>query len=131
VVKASVLFRFTSIAVFLQLVLGGLLTFAFIAPLPHMIFGFVVFALALATMVFTWVSKPAFRPLRIMSAALVGLLTLQIVLGLAALGGDPVLGWIHFVNAMAIYGLSVSSSVMSMRWDHMARAETNAAPATG
>ncbi|MFI5421395.1 MAG: hypothetical protein ACHQ1H_10555 [Nitrososphaerales archaeon] len=119
------LFRVTAAAVFIQLVLGGLLTFDFISAAPHIITGFIVFILAIVTMVLAITSKPVFKPIRMMSIILVVLLLVQILLGFATLGsGSQVLAWIHFVTAMAIYGLVVSGAVIAIRWDQMARAGT-------
>jgi len=47
--KIQLWFRVTSLLVFLQIALGGLLTFSFITALPHIITGFVVLAFAIAT----------------------------------------------------------------------------------
>lgn len=116
------IFRGTAIAVFLQLLLGGLLTFGFVPASPHIILGFLVLILAIAGMIVALVSKPSFRPVKTMSVVLVILLLLQIILGFATLGsGSTVLAWLHFVNSLAIYGIAVSGAFMAMRWDRMAR----------
>ncbi len=116
------LFRITGIVVFIQLALGGLLTFDFIPAAPHIVVGFLVFALAIATTVAVWMSKPSFRPARMMSAGLVALILVQIVLGFATLGtGSTVLAWIHFVVALGIYGMNIAGTFMVMRWDQMTR----------
>jgi len=121
-VKAGILLlRTTAVAVFLQLLLGGLLTFDFASAAPHIVLGFVVLALAIASMVVALRSKPPFRPIRVMSISLVLLMLLQIVLGFATLGtGSAVVAWLHFVTALAIYGLAVSGAFLAMRWDSMA-----------
>ncbi len=71
--------------VFFQLLLGGLLTYDFISPAPHIVLGFVVFILAIATMVASLVAKPSSRPVKMVSIALVLLIVVQILLGFAAL----------------------------------------------
>jgi heme A synthase len=115
-------FRVTAVAVFLQLLLGGLLTFDFVSAAPHIILGFLVFILAIAAMALAWTSKPAFKPLKGMSVALVVLIIIQIILGYSTLDtGDAFVAWVHFVNALAIYGIAVSAAFMSMRWERMAR----------
>ena len=120
---APLLFRLTGIVVFVQLLLGGLLTFAFITALPHIIVGFAVFILAFGTMIASLVAKPSFRPMKAVSIALVVLLLVQIILGFVALGsGSPAIGWVHFVNAMAIYGTAILGTFTAMRWNHMAGA---------
>jgi len=114
------LFRLTAAAIFLQLVLGGLLTYDFISPTPHIIVGFAVFALAIATMIFAFVGKPVFRPVRILSIGLVTLIIIQIILGFATLAnGSSVIAWIHFVNALAIYGMSVVGIFLAIQWNRI------------
>jgi heme A synthase len=118
---APFLFRLTGIVVFIQLLLGGLLTFAFITALLHIIVGFAVFILAIGTMIASLVAKPSFRPMKAVSVAMVVLLLVQIILGFVALGsGGSAIGWLHFANAMAIYGAAISGTFTAMRWNHMA-----------
>jgi heme A synthase len=122
---APLLFRLTAIVVFIQLLLGGLLTFAFITALPHIIVGFAVFILAIATMVVSLFAKPSFKPMKAVSIVMVALILVQIILGFVALGsGGAAIGWLHFANAMAIYGAAISGTFTAMRWNHMARAMT-------
>ncbi|HZW54906.1 MAG TPA: hypothetical protein VFF30_01305 [Nitrososphaerales archaeon] len=118
----TLLFRVTGIVVFIQLLLGGLLTFDFIGAVSHIITGLIVFILALATMIVVLVSKPALRPLRGMSIGLVALIVIQIILGFETLQtGSSILAWIHFVVAMGIYGITIAGTFMAMRWDQMAK----------
>jgi hypothetical protein len=120
---APLLFRLTGIVVLIQLLLGGLLTFAFITALPHIIVGFAVFILAIATMIVSLMAKPSFRPMKAVSVAMVVLILVQIILGFVALGsGGAAIGWLHFANAMAIYGAAISGTFTAMRWNHMAGA---------
>jgi heme A synthase len=122
---APLLFRLTAIVVFIQLLLGGLLTFAFITALPHIIVGFAVFILAIATMLVSLFAKPSFKPMKAVSIVMVALILVQIILGFVALGsGGAAIGWLHFANAMAIYGAAISGTFTAMRWNHMARAMT-------
>src|SRR5579872_3933943 len=69
-----VLFRMTAIVIFIQLAIGGLLTFDFINATAHIITGFIVFILAIVTMILAITSKPVFKPIRTMSIVLVVLL---------------------------------------------------------
>jgi heme A synthase len=116
------LIRLTAVVVVLQLLLGGLLTFDFISAEPHIVLGFVVFILAIVTMVVSLVAKPSFRPLKLISVALVVLILVQIIIGFVTLkDGSGVVAWIHFANALVIYGVAVSAAFMSMRWDVMAK----------
>ncbi len=110
----------TAIAVFLQLLLGGLLTFGFIPPELHVINGFIVFGLAIATLVVSLVSKPPFRPAQRLATAIVVLILIQIALGFVTLNsGSQVLAWVHFAVAMGIYGMAIAGTFMALRWDHM------------
>jgi heme A synthase len=120
---APFLFRLTGIVVFIQLLLGGLLTFAFISALPHIIVGFAVFILAIGTMIASLMAKPSFRPMKAVSVVMVLLILVQIILGFVTLGsGSSVIGLLHFANAMAIYGAAISGTFTAMRWNHMAGA---------
>ena len=114
----SLLFRITTIVVFLQLLLGGLLTFDFIAAGAHILTGLIVFLLAVATMIASLVSKPRSRSLQMTSTAMVVLIIVQIMLGFDPLDtGNQVIAWIHFVNAMAIYGVAISGTFVALKLD--------------
>jgi heme A synthase len=110
-----ILFRVTGFALGIQLLLGGLLTFGFISAFAHIVFGFVLFALAIATMVVWLVTKPPFRPLQGISVVIVVLILVQIVLGFATLeSGSQFIAFVHFVNAMAILGVTVAGTVIAV-----------------
>lgn len=115
------LFRITGIVVFAQLALGGLLTFDFIPAAPHIAVGFLVFLLAIATLVVAWTVRPAFRPLRMLSVGLVALILVQIVLGFATLStGSDLLAWVHLLVAFGIYGMTIAGTFMAVRWNQTA-----------
>jgi len=115
-----ILFRVTSLVVFLQLLLGGLLTFNFISPELHIINGFIVFGLAVATLVVSLVSKPSFKPVQGIASGMVILILIQIALGFATLNsGNQFLAWVHFAVATGIYGMAVAGTFLAMRWDQM------------
>jgi heme A synthase len=116
------LFRVTAILVFLQIALGGLLTFNFITSIPHIITGFVVLAFAIITLVLAQTLKPPFRPLQGLSIGLVLLTIVQIILGFSFLAtNNDVIAWVHLLAAVGIYGMAVSGTFMSMRLDHDSR----------
>jgi len=124
------LFRIIAGLIFLQIALGGLLTFGFISAAIHVVFGLIVFAAAVAALVMTMVSKPAFRPIQIISTIIVVLLVVQIILGFITLGsGNEVIAWVHLLNAIAVYGLAISASFTALRWDQVARTQLGNAPA--
>lgn len=116
-----ILFRITGAVLGLQLILGGLLTFGFISPEAHIINGFILFFLAIATMVVWLISKPAFRPMQTISAVIVILILIQIALGFVTLNtGSQGLAFVHFMVALAIFGVTLSGAFMALRWDRMA-----------
>jgi hypothetical protein len=114
------LFRLTAVVVSLQLILGGLLTFDFINAAPHIVLGLIVFALAIATTIFAFIGKPAFKPVRGLSVGMVTLIIVQIILGFVALDtGSSVIAWIHFVVALGIYGMAVAGIFLAVQWNRM------------
>ncbi|MDG6901835.1 MAG: hypothetical protein JRM80_07730 [Nitrososphaerota archaeon] len=118
--KTSIIFRITGIALFIQLALGGLLTFGFVDPLAHIVWGAVVGILALVTLAFVIRLKPRPRPLTGLSVGLVLLLVLQVVLGFYTLDtGDQAVAWVHFINSLAIYGMGVAGTFMALGIDKM------------
>jgi heme A synthase len=119
------LFRLTAAVVFIQLALGGLLTFDFIGAAPHIIVGFIVFGLAIATMVFALITKPAFKPIQRLSIGLVVLLVVQIILGFATLSsGSAVIAWVHLLNALAIYGMAIAGTFLAIQWNRKSNERT-------
>ncbi|MCL4519629.1 MAG: hypothetical protein M1587_10585 [Thaumarchaeota archaeon] len=118
----SLLFRITAIAIFVQLLLGGLLTFDFINAGVHILMGLVVFVLAIGSAIASLVSKPEQRLLQITSFVMVALIIGQMMLGLDTLDtGNQVIAWIHFVNAIAIYSIALLGAVISLRSDQASK----------
>ena len=123
--KIQLWFRVTSLLVFLQIALGGLLTFSFITALPHIITGFIVLAFAIVALVMAQRLKPAFRPLQGLSVGLVLLIVVQIVLGFTTLStGNQMIAWVHLLVAMAIYGMVIAGTFMSMRLDYRSKEQS-------
>jgi heme A synthase len=113
------LFRVTMILVFIQIALGGLLTFDFITWIPHAITGFIVLGLAIVTLIVAQTTKPPFRPLQGLSIGLVLAIVVQIILGFVTLNtGNEVIAWVHLLVAVGIYGMVVSGTFMSMRLNY-------------
>lgn len=120
--KIQVWLRITSIIVFLQIALGGLLTFNFITAIPHIITGFVVLGVAVVTFVLAQKLKPPFRPLQGLSTGLVLAVIVQIILGFYTLAsGNQATAWVHLLVAMVIYGMTIAGTFMSMRLDYQSR----------
>jgi heme A synthase len=120
---AVVLFYVTGAVIFLQLVSGGLRIFGFVDESTHIAIGFITFIIAVITLVAAASTKPRYRPAISMSALLVVLILIQGLLGFDYLGTNS-LGviFVHFANALVIYGLAVSSVFMAMRWNKMTAA---------
>src|SRR2546427_12615914 len=99
--KVHLWFRITSIVVFLQIALGGVLTFSFITSLPLIITGFAVLAFAIVTLVVAQTLKPPFRPLQGLYVALILWIIVQIILGFPTFStGNVVMAWAHLIVAM-------------------------------
>ena len=112
----GLVFQITTVAVFLQLLLGGLLTFDFINAGVHIVTGLVVFVLAIVAMIVSFVSRPRSKSLQLTSVVLVVLIIIQIVLGFNTLKtGNQVIAWIHFANAMVIYGVAIAGTFVALR----------------
>lgn len=110
--KTFVLFAILTAGIFVQLLLGGLLTFNFITPPVHIVVGFAIFAISIAAMIFVFVEKRATRKLRIMSALIVALIVVQILLGFSTLkNGDQAIAWGHFANSLLIFGVSIVAAI--------------------
>lgn len=123
--KIQLWFRITSLLVFLQIALGGLLTFSFIEALPHIITGFIVLAFAIVALLMAQRLKPPFRPLQRLSIGLVLLIVVQIILGFTTLStGNQVVAWVHLLVAMGIYGMVIAGTFMSMRLDYRSREQS-------
>lgn len=117
------LLRVTSAVLGLQLLLGGLLTFGFISSEAHIVVGFLLFILSIATMAAWLAAKPSFRPMKVVTIVIVILILLQIVLGESTLhSGNQAVAFLHFVNALAIFGATISGTFMAMRWEQMSKA---------
>jgi heme A synthase len=124
-------FRVTSLVVFLQIALGGLLTFSFIEALPHIITAFIVLAFAVVALVMAQRLRPPFRPLQGLSVGLVSLIVVQIILGFTTLStGNQVVAWVHLLVAMGIYGMVIAGTFISMRLDYALREQPPATAST-
>ncbi len=126
--KVQLLFRATGILVFLQIALGGLITFDFVSwPVPHIITGFAVLAFAIAILVLALTLKPPFKPLRGLAMGLVSLIVVQIILGFYTLSTDNLaVAWVHLLVAAGIVGMVTAGAFMSMRLDYRSRKQSPA-----
>src|SRR5579864_7359963 len=102
----------------LQFVLGDLVSNELIGPTYHIALGFLVLAMALATMVVALTSKLSLRSLKLVSILLVVLVALQIPLGFALLGSGSLLSSVaHVVNAIAILVITFSGYFLARNWE--------------
>ncbi len=121
--KVSLLYRITAAAVFVQIALGGLLTFDFIDSGVHRAFGAIVFILAIVALVVVARLKPRPKQLMGLTVGVVALMVVQVLLGFSTLdSGDQSVAWVHLVVAMAIYGRAVAGTFMAVDIDVTARA---------
>lgn len=114
------MFRVLGIALFVQLALGGLVTFGFLGTEVHVAFGAILGLLAIATLAFV-VRLPS-KPGRLMWITVgIGVdILLQAMLGFAAMNMGDVVSWLHFLNALAIYGMTLAATFMAMGASRMA-----------
>ncbi len=119
----SLLFRITGIVLFIQLALGGLVTFGYLDWTVHMMWGVVLGILAIVTLVF--VLRMPSRPRQLVGLTIgIGVdILVQAMLGFAAQDtGNDVISWIHFLNSLAIYGMSLFGTFMAMAAARMSQA---------
>jgi hypothetical protein len=113
--NSQLVFRVTGVALGIQLALGGLVTYAYLDWRVHMVWGVILGVLALLNLVLV-VRMPS-RPRRLVGLTVaIGVdILIQGLLGFATQGtGSNALAFVHFLNALAIFGLSLSGSFMAM-----------------
>lgn len=112
--RVSLSIRLAALVIFVQLALGGLLTFDFISPTAHIATGFLVLGLAVLVVIVLFQQDKAYARLKNMSIAMVGLILVQVALGFATLeSGNQILAWLHLLVALAIYGMIVSETFIA------------------
>ncbi|MDG6953908.1 MAG: hypothetical protein JRN33_02850 [Nitrososphaerota archaeon] len=117
-VNVSLLFRITGAALGVQVALGGLVTFGFLDPSAHIVWGLVLGVLAIVSLVY--VARLSPRPKRLFGLTIgIGVdILLQALIGFAALGTSGALSsgisWIHLLNAFAIFAMSIMGSGMAI-----------------
>ncbi len=114
---ASLLVRITGVAIFIQMALGGLLTFGYIPADLHMAFGVILLLLTILAVLLLIRAPSRFRTVRFMLVGVVLLIVVQGVLGFVTIStGNNLLAWVHLIVAIGIYGMNVSASVMIASW---------------
>ncbi|MDG6998279.1 MAG: hypothetical protein JRN15_04100 [Nitrososphaerota archaeon] len=125
------LFRITSLAVFIQIALGGLVTFEVLpfkvsnfdlVTLLHVINGIVVFILVVVAATAALRSKPSHKGLSELSGAMIIVLILQVTIGLTmvAVIDSAVLSWIHLLIGVLIYAMTLVGRSFAMLRDQAA-----------
>ncbi len=111
----QLVYRITGIAVFVQLALGGLVTFNYLDAGVHVVWGVVVGALVVVALVLALRLKPRPKQLVGITVGLGADMVLQAILGFAAMGtGNDIVAWVHFLNSLAIYGMGVAATFMAI-----------------
>ena len=130
-VNIALLFRITGAALGVQVALGGLVTFGFLDPSVHIVWGVVLGALAIVSLVY--VARLSPRPKRLFGLTVgIGVdILLQALIGFAALRTSGALSggiaWIHLLNAFAIFAMSIMGSGMAIAAGRMTAAPPTAA----
>ena len=125
--KLARLFRLTATVVLVQIALGGLVTFGFVAPLVHIVWGTLVVAVAIFTAVTALRTKPPDGGLRGVSTGLMVGLLAQVALGFMTLSlGSSVLAWIHLMVGVLIYAMALTGMSFAQRAEYMSASQRGA-----
>ena len=118
--KLVSLFRITASVIIAQIALGGLVTFGFIDPLVHMLWGFFVTVVAMVTGFVTLRSRPTDRGLRGVSAGLIVAILAQVALGFTTLAlASNFLAWVHLVLGVLVYAMAITGMGFAQRQEYM------------
>lgn len=127
--NVAMMFRVTGIALFIQLALGGLVTFGYIDASIHIVWGIVLGILAIVTLVYVVRMQSKTKQLVGLTVGIGVDILIQAFLGFATLStGSNALAWVHFLNALAIFAMTLSGMSMAMIAGHMV--STGPMPAT-
>ena len=129
--NTQLLFRITGAALGIQLALGGAVTFFSLDVAVHTAWGVVLGVLALVTLVSVMRMPAKPKPLMGLVVGIAVDILVQAVLGFAtaATSGDTAsaLAFVHFLNALAIFGMTLMATGMTMAGARMAQAPAVAA----
>jgi heme A synthase len=113
-------FRILGAALGIQLALGGLVTFNFLDPSVHTVWGIVLGIVAVLNLVYVMRMPGRPRPLVGLSIGIGVDILIQGLLGFAVIGTSSNanlsngLAWVHFLNALAIFAMTIFGTVMAM-----------------
>ena len=127
--NVATMFRLTATLILIQIALGGLVTFSFIDPLAHIVWGAVVVIVAVATVISTLRLKPLDRRLRGVSIGVVAALVVQIILGFSTIEmSSDALAWVHLVLGVLIYAMALTGMSFAQRRDLMSAGKVGPQP---
>ena len=121
-------FRIMGAALGIQLALGGLVTFQFLDPSVHIIWGLVLGVIAVVNLFFFIRMQGRPRPLVTLSIAIGVDILIQALLGFTVLGTSDNanlsngVAWVHFLNALVIFGMTLFGTFMAMAGARMSQA---------
>ena len=125
--RISLVYRLLGAAVGLQLAVGGLVTFGYIDASAHIVLGVIVGILAIVALAYAFRATPRIRPLVGITVGIGVDVVVQAILGFASLGTQTsngslstALAFVHFLNALGIFGMALSATFMAMRFEGMA-----------
>ena len=117
----ALMFRITGAALGIQLALGGLVTFGFLDPSVHTVWGVILGVLALVTLILVARISPRPKTVFGLTVGIAVDILLQALLGFAALGTSDsnatlsnAIAWVHFLNALGIFAMTLSATFMFM-----------------
>lgn len=120
------IFRITGAALGVQVALGGLVTFGFLDPFVHIIWGVVLGVLAIVCLVFVARMSPRPKSLFGITAGIGVDILIQAVIGIGVLAtGNSAnlsngIAWVHLLNAFAIFAMTIMALGMAMMAGRMA-----------
>ena len=125
----GLMFRVMGIVLFVQLALGGLVTFGYLDWTVHVFWGVILGILAIVTLVY--VLRMPSRPKQLVGLTVgIGVdILVQAMLGFAAQDmGNEMVSWVHFLNALAIYGMTLFGTFMATAAARMSEAHPTSTP---
>jgi len=121
------IFPVTALVIFVQAITGAATVLNFYGFDAHMLTGYVVALLALASTILAFVAKPKYSALRYSSLVLFVLVLIQGGIGFQAQTSDQLVV-AHFVNSLIIFGTSIAITFYAFRWGRMQGAPSMPAP---
>ena len=127
--NTQLLFRITGAALGIQLALGGAVTFFNLDVAVHTAWGVILGVIALVTLVYVMRMPAKPKPLMGLAVGIGVDILIQALFGFAtiATSDNTVLAFVHFLNAFAIFGMTLMATGMAMAGARMTQAPPAAA----